>query len=236
MNSKSARTDKLAALRWHASMFLMGVLLLIVFTDTAQAPPTGLPALLRELTERVEALEGLLASVSLNDDGDLVISGANLLIQSGGGATDAPITGKGNLIVGYDEDNGDEKSGSHNLIIGAFHSYSSYGGLVAGEDNNILAPSASVSGGFGNDASGDFSSVSGGESNTASGNHSSVSGGLINTASGNHSSVSGGRENVAESSTSSVSGGRLNTASGFHSSISGGNFNEASGASSSVGG
>ena len=51
---------------------------------------------------------------------------------------------------------------------------------------------ASVSGGGGNTASGNFSSVSGGQQGTASGNYSNVSGGYGSTASGAQSSVSGG--------------------------------------------
>ena len=34
--------------------------------------------------------------------------------------------GLGNLVIGYNEDSGDDdRSGSHNLIVGGYHSYSS---------------------------------------------------------------------------------------------------------------
>ena len=75
--------------------------------------------------------------------------------------------GLGNLILGYDENDGtDVKTGSHNLILGAHHSYSSTGGLVAGYDNSISGVSASVGGGRNNSAGGDYSSVSGGRANS----------------------------------------------------------------------
>ncbi|MFH0901981.1 MAG: hypothetical protein V2A73_15230 [Pseudomonadota bacterium] len=48
--------------------------------------------------------EELLAVMQLNADGDIVISDANLFVQSGSGTTNGALNGKGNLIVGYDED------------------------------------------------------------------------------------------------------------------------------------
>lgn len=131
----------------------------------------------------------------------IIFHDANVHVRSGSGSTDngggAP-NGRGNLIVGYNGVLGGEtRTGSHNLIVGDDHSYTSYGGFVAGVENNILAPHASVSGGNDNTASGDFSSVSGGTLNTASGIRSSVSGGQRNEASGDSSSVSGGNNRSA---------------------------------------
>ena len=170
----------------------------------------------------------------------LIIEGVNVHIRSGSGATDdnGILRGLGNLIVGY---NKPERSlvgrgGSHNLIVGDVHSYSSFGGLVVGTINRITGPYASVSGGTGNTASGPRSSVSGGRSNHATGSVSSVSGGAYNTATGSGSSVSGGSGNVASGNASSVSGGGHSEASGYSSSISGGAYNTATGIESSVGG
>ena len=53
------------------------------------------------------------------------------------------------------------KFGSHNLIVGGNHSYSSYGGFVAGDTNTISGPYATVTGGS-KCATGDAASVSGG--------------------------------------------------------------------------
>ncbi|MCP4131373.1 MAG: hypothetical protein GY754_10370 [bacterium] len=130
-------------------------------------------------------------------------SGVNVQIVSGSGYTngvntdfwtDGTVNGLGNLIVGYNEieDSGDNKSGSHNIIVGSWNNYPSYGGLVAGSNNTISGKYSSVSGGFDNIAEGLASSVSGGDQNTASANASSVSGGRMNTAGGIWSSVSGG--------------------------------------------
>src|SRR5207244_2154260 len=81
----------------------------------------------------------------------------------GAGATDGPVNGKGNLIVGYDANTGGHaRTGSHNLVVGDEHTYSSYGGLVTGSHNSVLAPGASVTGGGNNTASAEFASVSGG--------------------------------------------------------------------------
>ena len=168
----------------------------------------------------------------------VIFEAANVLVRDGTGDTWGPTSGLGNLIVGYDEasSGGDVKTGSHNLVVGPEHTYSSYGGFVTGFNNNITAQHASVSGGAGNNTSGNSSSVSGGFSNTAEGNYSSVSGGQSNTAEGNYSSVSGGYDNAASGVVSSVSGGASNNAKGDYSSVSAGTKNAASGVVSSVSG
>jgi uncharacterized coiled-coil protein SlyX len=160
--------------------------------------------------------------------GDVFITGANLHIVNGLGATNGNpsdpfatvVNSLGNLIVGYNElrgDGTDNRTGSHNLVAGALQNYSSYGGLIAG---------------FNNEISGIFASVTGGNQNTASGNSASVSGGAGNTASGTQSSVSGGVFNSATGTAASVSGGRVNTAGGDYSAVSGGDVINATQASS----
>lgn len=146
---------------------------------------------------------------------DITLSGANLHIVSGFGSTWGPINGLGNLIVGYNEyrfDGTDDRTGSHNIVVGARHNYSSYGGLVVGYENTISGEYASVSGGKRNVASSLIASVSGGFNNEASGSYASVSGGKSNVASGENSSVSGGADNEAIGSDSSVSGGLMRNA------------------------
>ncbi len=163
----------------------------------------------------------------------------NVMVVNGTGTTAGVTNGLGNLIVGYDEFFGgpdDNKGGSHNLVVGPAHNYSSFGGFVAGVHNSLLAENATVSGGSGNTAQGLRSSVSGGRDNAASEIFSSVSGGRDNAASGIWSSVSGGTNNTAEGPFASVSGGHENTASGPRSSVSGGEANTASGQQSSVSG
>ena len=165
------------------------------------------------------------------------ISGVNVQIVNNMGST-STVNGVGNLIVGYQEQRGgvDNRTGSHNIVVGVNHNYSSYGGLVVGQGSTISGPFSSVSGGRGNTASADSASVSGGDTNTANGQASSVSGGRDNTASGDFASVSGGNTNTAGGLRASVSGGDMNTASGEDASVSGGNMNTASGPRASVSG
>ena len=74
----------------------------------------------------------------------------------------------GNLIIGYDEgDDKDMKTGSHNIVVGRDHSYTSYGGLVVGYNNSIIGQYSSVTGGHSNSAEARTASVSGGRYNTA---------------------------------------------------------------------
>jgi len=120
--------------------------------------------------------------------------------------------GKGNLIVGSKIADDKANPGSHNVIIGFGHKYSSYGGIVAGFENQITEEYASVMGGSYNIASGSFSSISGGYANQAKAIFSSISGGYFNQATNGYSSVSGGRSNEANGLYSSVTGGSNNKA------------------------
>ena len=121
------------------------------------------------LANRITALETLLVHFSRSGN-EITISGANLHINSATGSTDGSVNGLGNLIVGYNEErgSGDDRSGSHNIVVGTRHNYSSFGGLVVGYSNTISGYYASVSGGQGNTASGITANVSGGYNNTAS--------------------------------------------------------------------
>jgi hypothetical protein len=158
------------------------------------------------MADRMAALEKKLTAMTFDDAAnEVVITGANLRIVNGLGKTDCtddqgnPIpncpNGLGNLIVGYNESRApfstDNRTGSHNVVVGSEHNFSSFGGLVVGRDNEISGAFASVSGGFENRARGTFASVSGGFDNTASGNSAVVSRGADNTASGTFASVSG---------------------------------------------
>jgi hypothetical protein len=192
---------------------LAGALFCLVQQGGAQGNGNGNGAV-SMLEARVTALEARMAAVeSVNatqsaeiaalqaqtqflsvSNGEMFVTGTNLHIVNGFGAT-SQVNGKGNLIVGYNQprnDGTDDRSGSHNLIAGDFNNYSSFGGLVAGFNNNVTGIYSSVSGGNGNTASGSSSSISGGRFNTASFHWCSVSGGESNTASQLGSSVSGG--------------------------------------------
>ena len=193
---------------------------------------------MEELEDKVALLEELLQHFSRNGN-DIYIEGANIHVLDGSGNTDGSVNGLGNLIVGYNETrgSGDDRTGSHNIVVGMEQNYSSHGGLVAGRHNTI---------------SGEFSAVTGGRYNTASGNFAFVGGGGLalfgtgNEAFSNYSAILGGRGNTAGNNSApndhsigeyaTVSGGLSNTASGKHSSVSGGSSNEASGEWASVSG
>lgn len=170
--------------------------IVISFYDNATV--NALKTQVNTLQGQVTTLRSTLQGVTRSGN-DIHIKGANLHIESGSGKTNGTVNGLGNLIIGYNElrGSGDNRTGSHNLIIGVRNNYRSYGGLVAGYGNEISAPYASVSGGGGNIASEWSSSVSGGHWNNASGLVSSVSGGDNNTASNFASSVSGGNNRKA---------------------------------------
>ena len=94
----------------------------------------------------------------------LRISGINVQVVNGLDATngfpgnpdstdplDTQTNGLGNLIVGYNEPgnpNGDDRTGSHNVVFGHGNTYTSFGGIVGPNDNTISAPFASVTGGL----------------------------------------------------------------------------------------
>jgi hypothetical protein len=196
----------------------------------------ALEARVAALEAQVDALEALLAGVTRNGD-TLKFTAMNLQVVNGQNETSSS-NGLGNVIIGYneDQDSDETRTGSHYLIVGKEHTWTAYGGIVAGYRNTATGNHASVSGGRDNTASGWASSVSGGWNNTASGNRSWVSGGENNTASGDRSSVSGGRDNTASDIYASVSGGYANRASGNYASVSGGTSNTASGYSASISG
>lgn len=187
-------------------------------------------SLLRELLENV-SIEQLPIDETGNTADTIRFTGVNIQIVNGLGATNGnpedphdifqnpgepdftSVNGTGNLIVGYQEFRipGDgipnQRSGSHNLVVGQGHNYTSYGGTVTGSSNQVSGTYSSVTGGWHNHASGHYSSVSGGSANRANVLYSTVSGGWQNHASGKYSSVSGGSENRASAMYSTVSGG-----------------------------
>jgi hypothetical protein len=202
-----------------------------------------------------------------------------MLLEIDGNPVPVIANGLGNLIIGYQEHRApffadgrevslppDERTGSHNLVIGNWQNYTSVGGLVAGFGNAVAGIYAAVSGGAfgqasglvsavaggsanhasgtasvvsggnGNEARGISAGVSGGSGNLASGKHASVSGGGDNEAQGTASSVSGGESNIAEESRASIAGGASNRATGDAAAVSGGFENIASGTNASVAG
>lgn len=121
-------------------------------------------------------------------------TGVNVQIINGEDETNE-TNGEGNLVLGYDENEGKHlQTGSHNLVLGFEQTFTSFGGIVGGFDNAITAP---------------FASVTGGSANTASGAYATVGDGYKNTASGEYSLIGGGRENKAQGGFASILGGKL---------------------------
>ncbi len=214
-------------------------------TDAAFADDIAdLKAAVAALFSRVIALENKTSCMSAANKGlDVYFVGCNVHIVNGLADTET-ANGRGNLIIGYNEDatelvpprNANVRTGSHNLVVGPYHTYSSYGGIVGGFFNSITGNYATVTGGRENLASASYSSVSGGKQNRASGKQASVTGGLNNLASGELASVTGGHDGKASGVQASVTGGSSNEANGFSATVSGGWRNTASGDSSSVSG
>jgi len=243
MNRVQVSSTALGVLSVSACALLTGV----------RAAPVGC------LTPEQEAILSRMQLVQLDDGqggsvGTVRFSSVNLQIVDGSGSTSGAVTGVGNLIVGYNElghPASDDRTGSHNIVVGLNNNYSSFGGLVVGHQNSVTARFATVVGGSGNQADGEYSSVSGGQfnrttnlyahvggglSNIATGEAASVTGGHLNVASGNYSSVGGGVQNEAQGLHAAVSGGRDNLASGNASTVSGGRHNHAQGGNAAVGG
>ena len=215
----------------------VALILLIPFSlyAAARSNSGGLAERVAELEAQVEELSAILQFVYVETEEinslagpHVIIEGANVHVRSGsGGSSDAcdfrdpdfpnceSLTGLGNLIIGYNEKHRfggrpepeEVRTGSHNLVVGKHHTYSSFGGFVAGKRNAVTANSASVCGGINGEASGSYSSVSGGSLNVASGLGASASGGHLNEASGLGASVSGGDNREAPDDHNWAAGG-----------------------------
>lgn len=215
----------------------------------------------------------------------VVFTGVNVQIVNGNTSKKTDDSnGLGNLIIGYNKAstkkvcskggkdshveatctvapiNGtfaaNQRTGSHSVIIGDSHNYTSYGSLIAGKNNTVNAEWSTVSGGENNEASGRVSAVtggggggypnraqeyvsviSGGAANLAQGSWSSISGGYQNKTTCNSScSVTGGRNNETSANYSAVTGGQNNQAKGTYASVGGGRYNQAIGSHSSISG
>lgn len=117
-------------------------------------------------TTDIATLETTLAGVSRAGT-LLIFSGMNLQVDDGSGDTGGAVNGLGNLIVGYGENTmSATRTGSHNLVVGPEHEYTSYGGLVAGYHGTVSGAHASVVGGQNNTAQGSYSTIAGGDGNT----------------------------------------------------------------------
>lgn len=181
-----------------------------------------------ELSQTQEVLAALLPLLSLApvaertsfDNQTWTLEGLNLQVVNGEGSSYGSSNGLGNLILGYNEEEGGHhepngnlaageiRSGSHNLILGAGHTFASNGAFVGGYNNTSLSDGASLLSGQASLAIGTWSAVLGGLDNRAMAPLSCISGGHSNTASGERSSVSGGLLNESAGVATSILGGQ----------------------------
>lgn len=216
---------------------------------TASALQTQLSALQHRLSQdesTIHGLQALLTGVTRSRNGSTLViaghgseatsalktvlfKGVNVQVVNGTGI-ETKLNGLGNLIVGYaDNTGGGRRTGSHNLITGDNGVWTSYGGLLGGDFNQIRGPFDSVPGGRSSTATGFDATVAGGAGNLASGFAASANGGIANIANGFYATTSGGSSNVARGEASSVGGGRGSLALGNSASVSGGLRNRALG-------
>jgi len=134
---------------------------------TANTAITNLQTELADVQNNsVLALDQIL-TIGIDESGypRALFNGVNVQIVNGLGATngypDAPATddsaltqvnGLGNLFIGYNEGPPggwppQSREGSHNVVMGRYNSFSSFGGMVNGRHNNIAGPYANVIGG-----------------------------------------------------------------------------------------
>ncbi|WP_316367648.1 hypothetical protein [Candidatus Thiodiazotropha sp. CDECU1] len=176
-----------------------------------------LEARIQELESTVERLStggiGRLNDyLTFHDESECVtarLTGINLQIVNGEGNTQS-VNCKGNLILGYNEPHTEgtvERSGSHNLIIGIRHNYSSYCGIVNGMANNINGEYGTILNGRECYAHASHVTMCGGIDHKGNGSYSTLLSGFDNGGLGSRSVFIEGTNNRAEHSQTVFIGG-----------------------------
>lgn len=109
------------------------------------------------LDGRLDGLETLTASMSvatIHGQSAVVFEGVNLHVRNGLGQSacdegGAPAcNGVGNLVLGYDElrGSGDQKAGSHNVVVGPRNNRSGYASVVVGTSQTVASRSLRLQG------------------------------------------------------------------------------------------
>ena len=162
---------------------------------------------------------------------DFIVDGCNLHVQNGMGQT-GTTNRYGNLIIGYNKNEVSTRTGSHNLIVGDLHEYTSYGGIVSGTENTLASSNATILSGDQNRVNFTSAVILGADRGIADGNVVLV-GGQRNygSADAHFAAVIGGIENQVTGGSAVVVAGTLNVASGGNSLVCGGSENSAGGGS-----
>lgn len=188
---------------------------------------------LADMRKSNAALQSRLACVTSSNATDFYFTGCNVHILNGAGAT-GTLNSSGNLIIGYNKNQVSKRSGSHNLIIGDLHEYTSYGGIVTGTENTIAAPNSVVMSSTDSSVTGPGgAAVIGADRGITEGN-AVLLGGSQNYASVNagFGVAVGGRQNQVLGGEAVVMAGTLNVASGGSSMACAGSENTSAGAGS----
>lgn len=171
----------------------------------------------------------------IDSSSTLAFTGVNIQIQSG--AFSMTPNGKGNLIIGqnrFNEELGEPaREGSHNLVVGDFHSYNGTNNFLSGIGNGVWSDFGAIMAGTGNQLGTDSTLVQ--NSAIVSGKGNIISGGDPS-----QSVIVGGQNNIigadsTDTRFTAVVGGRFNEIqAGYANSIFGGinNHCEASSAGS----
>jgi hypothetical protein len=187
-------------------------------------------AALTAMSKSNAAFQARLTCITKSTATDFIFDGCNVHIQNGAGSTNSVNT-LGNLIIGYNKNQVSRRSGSHNIIVGDLHEYTSYGGVVTGTENTISAPNSTVMSSIDSSVTGTGgAAILGADRGIAEGN-AVMMGGSQNYASPSaHFAVAiGGNQNQALSGNAVVMAGTLNVASGSNSMACAGSENAASG-------
>jgi hypothetical protein len=213
-----------------------------------------------DLTNRVAALEAKIAVLEAKlqyvtvSGTEMYITGANLNIRSGSGWTGG-TNGKGNLVMGYNEGAVDNtRTGSHNIVVGGYNTYASYGAMISGDYNQAWGPFASMissnnvlatvdsqySGSLASDncsMASAFDSMMGSINCDTTGSYGSIIGGSSNKIFGSYSVLVSGQSNEIKPGAlnSSILGGNSNQMWGDLSTILAGHFNVMHGTRSFIG-
>lgn len=113
---------------------------------------------------------------------NITFSGANIHIVSGSGSTIDSTSGRGNLIIGYNEIDktltATDRLGAHNLILGRFNGYTAGACIISGDSNYASSYSSAIIAGQGDYVQrGYYDVVIGGLNNESSGDHAVTVGG-----------------------------------------------------------
>ncbi len=151
------------------------------------------------LAEQLEETQALLSPIAYDARSRTwVLTGVNLQVRNGTGATEGEGDGTGNIIVGWNEASDDDaRTGSHNLVVGAGHGWESHSGVISGTDHLVLGPGGAALGGEGNTVTAEGAVAVGGQDNTSAGLLGVTVGGSDNVVEGELAMAAGGSGNDA---------------------------------------